>query len=200
MPPLSVNRAALSGFETQRRCHEKSKTVAQPKRFMFSKIVLKDEISHFNYRSNSKHHDKSALKMIWLLTVSNFFKLKVVPTLPTFVYYENIPLFETSVPSNILFPQLEWKFEYMQFRGFSLTILFAHYGPKLNVCDLASYKLSKLPCRPIFSYFGTYHYLPPFIASKLTVGSNGHTNSVLMRNWTPVSRIPGEHHTARPSR
>ena len=88
MPPLSVNRAALSGFETQRRCHEKSKTVAQQKRSMFSKIVLKDEISHFNYRANSKHHDKckSALKMIWLLTVSNFFKLKVVPTLPTFVY------------------------------------------------------------------------------------------------------------------
>ena len=41
MPPLSVNRAAHSGFETQRRCHEKSKTVAQQKRFMFSNFFLK---------------------------------------------------------------------------------------------------------------------------------------------------------------
>ena len=28
MPPLSVNKAAHSGFENQRRCHQKSKTGA----------------------------------------------------------------------------------------------------------------------------------------------------------------------------
>ena len=40
MPPTSVNKAAHSGFETQRRCHQKSKmgvSVAQQKLPMFSK-------------------------------------------------------------------------------------------------------------------------------------------------------------------
>ena len=44
MPPPSANKAAHPGFETQRRCHQKSKTgvsVAQQKGFMSSKIFLK---------------------------------------------------------------------------------------------------------------------------------------------------------------
>ena len=37
MPPPSTNKAAYSGFETQRRCHQKSKTVAPQKGLMSSK-------------------------------------------------------------------------------------------------------------------------------------------------------------------
>ena len=46
MPPLSVNKAAYSGFETQRRRHQKSKTgvsVAPQKGLMASKKNLKKE-------------------------------------------------------------------------------------------------------------------------------------------------------------
>ena len=44
MPPPSMNKAAHSGFETQRRCHQKSKTgvtVAAQKGLMSYKIFLK---------------------------------------------------------------------------------------------------------------------------------------------------------------
>ena len=44
MPPPSVNKVAHSGFETQRRCHQKSKTgvsVAPQKRLMSSKMFFK---------------------------------------------------------------------------------------------------------------------------------------------------------------
>ena len=52
MPPPSANKATLSGFETQRRHHQKSKTgisVAPQKGFMSSKNFLKvflEAISH----------------------------------------------------------------------------------------------------------------------------------------------------------
>ena len=40
-PPPSVNKAAHSGFETQRRCHQKSETVAPKKTYVLTKKFKK---------------------------------------------------------------------------------------------------------------------------------------------------------------
>ena len=48
-PPSSANKAAHSGFETQRRHHQKSKTgvsVAPQKGLMSSKIFLKKDLAN----------------------------------------------------------------------------------------------------------------------------------------------------------
>ena len=46
MPQPSVNKAANSGFETQRRCHQKSKTGAPQKGLMPSKILFLKKLSN----------------------------------------------------------------------------------------------------------------------------------------------------------
>ena len=50
-PPSSANKAAHSGFETQRRHHQKSKTgvsVAPQKGLMSSKIFLKKDLANIH--------------------------------------------------------------------------------------------------------------------------------------------------------
>ena len=67
MPPSSVNKAAHSGFETKRRCHQKSKTgvtVAAQKGLMSYKILFQNNLS--NSKNKFELFPKYPLKVVSL--------------------------------------------------------------------------------------------------------------------------------------
>ena len=77
MPPPSVNKAAHSGFETQRRHHQKSKTgvsMASQKGLMSSKNFKKEEGKCFKRVSFYLIYKLLYLKTLWI----NKLQLKVV--------------------------------------------------------------------------------------------------------------------------
>ena len=101
MPLLSLNKASHSGFETQRRRHQKSKTVlsvARQKRFMSSKSYFKKN----RFNCQSVQLDCLSLLNVKHLNFQTFVFSNCLIHQPNYIYLRHIGWFDKTETSSLI--------------------------------------------------------------------------------------------------